>query len=75
MEFPKAASPDISGVRVPTMLPKISATLCITNFGNNFKIRFCFLCFLPKSAFSIFQFGKEWNAPVQKFLFDVILIE
>ena len=48
-------------------LSQISATIS--------KIRFCYLYFLPKSAFLIFQFGKEGSAPVQKVLFDVILID
>ena len=57
------------------MLPKISATLSVTNSGNNFKNLIFFLDFSPKSAFSISHFGKEGGAPGQKFIFDVIPID
>ena len=57
------------------MLPRISATLSVTNFGNNFKNSIFFLDFSPNSAFSISQFGEEGGAPDQKFFFDVIPID
>ncbi len=37
MKLATTAFQDFSGVEVPIMLPKISATLSVINFGNNFK--------------------------------------
>ena len=68
MKLPTTAFQDLSGVEIPIMLPKISATLSVINFGNNFKNWIFFLEFSPKSAFSISHFGKEGGAPGQKFL-------
>ena len=63
------------GQGVPLMLPKISATLSVTNFGNNFNIEIFSYAKVAKSAFSIGHFGSEGGAPGRKFFFDVIPID
>ena len=75
MKFAEIASPDNSGVEVPTMLPKISATLSVRNFGNNFKNLIFFLEFSPKLAFSISHFEQDGDAPGQKLFFNVMHID
>ena len=75
MKLAEIASPDNSGVEVSIMLPEISATLSVRNFGNNFKNWIFFLEFSPKSAFSISHFGLDEGAPGQKFFFGVMRID
>ena len=57
------------------MLPKISATLSVTNFGNNFNIEIFSFAKVAKSAFSIGHFNFEGGAPGQKKFFDVISLD
>ena len=76
MKFAITASPDSLGVVGPHHVARNFGNIMCHKFRQQYqKSDFVFLCFLPKSAFLIFQIRKEWSAPVQKFLFDVILNE